>query len=239
MNTSPCWIFSMPRSGSTFLCEMLNLTGLFDPLFAEYFNSTINKSTDIKKDFISNPFNYKFCKIQSFHFLKQKISFEDIKNVLGQVKIIKLDRINILDCIVSYCISYASSTYAISKNPTETALQTKTNNYVSDVNSFTRKNIPYINDFTINFCIDFVFYQKKYLNYILQNMSFLNINYEEISNDDFLPKIFDYLEIDKDNFDFKYLKSKCLLVKTPEKEEKKQLEKRVLKIITQKGIQLN
>ena len=39
----PCWIFSYPRTGSSYLASSLNFTGLYDPICIEWFNPTVEK----------------------------------------------------------------------------------------------------------------------------------------------------------------------------------------------------
>lgn len=227
MKVSPCWIFSLPRSGSTFLCEILNLTGLFNPFFAEHFNSVINKQIYIKNDFLNNSNNYKFSKVQSLHFYVNRLIWSEIKSVFPDLKIIKLKRDNFFECVVSYCIAELNSIYAISEDPEKTSLETGCGQYITSPNKFSELQVNFFNEKTIAQNIRFMLIQKKLFDDLLVGIDCLEIDYEEIKNKTCFDKIFQYLEI---NCNVEELLSKSVIKKTPERPEKKQIEEIVKNI---------
>lgn len=233
MKVSPCWIFSLPRSGSTFLCEILNLTGLFNPLFAEHFNSVINKQIYIKNDFLKNSNNYKFSKVQSLHFYVNQLNWLEIKNIFRDLKIIKLKRDNFFECVVSYCIAELNSIYAISDNPEKTSLETGCVQHITSPNSFLKLNVKFFNEKTIAQSVRFMLIQKKLFDDLLVGIDGLEIDYEEIKSKTCFEKIFQYLEI---NCNVEELLSRSVIKKTPERPEKKEIEDIVKNIFCNIGL---
>lgn len=233
MLISPCWVFSLPRSGSTFLCEILNLTGLFNPLFAEYFNSTLSKKTYIKNDFLNNSINFKFLKIQSLHFYINHLNWLEIKKVFPDLKIIKLKRDNFFECVVSYCIAELNSIYTISENPEKTCAETGCGQYVTSPNKFSELKVNFFNDKKIAQSVRFMLFQKKLFDELLLGIDCLEIDYEEIKNKKGFKKVFEYLSI---NCCVEDLLKQSVIKKTPERPEKKQIEEIVKSIFYNIGL---
>jgi hypothetical protein len=235
MSISPCWIFSLPRSGSTFLCEILNLTGLFNPLFAEYFNSTLSKKTFVKNDFLNNYANYKFSKIQPLHFHVNRLSWPEVKKIFPDLKIIKLKRDNFFECVVSYCIAELNSIYTISENPEKTCVETGCGQYITNPNKFSELKINFFNDKTIAKSVRFMLTQKKLFDELLVRIDCLEVDYEEIKNKQGFEKIFQYLNI---NCCVEDLLKQSVIKKTPERLEKKQIEEIVKSIFYNIGLRV-
>ena len=102
---TPCWILSSPRTGSTYLCDLLNSTGLFgnngtsDPVTGE-----VDRWTEyycakfFKNSYIVNP-----PKINKIHYCQYENFFGnyDVSNILPKMKYVLLRRKDICAVAVS------------------------------------------------------------------------------------------------------------------------------------------
>jgi LPS sulfotransferase NodH len=102
------WILAQQRSGSTFLCEVLNRTGFFDPHLAEHF--TFNE-WDL---FDESPHLFVNCKIAHPRTLKF-IGEKKVARTLPQTRYIKLSRKDTFAKAVSLAYCKKSNIYCVVK----------------------------------------------------------------------------------------------------------------------------
>lgn len=191
----------MPRSGSTYLCDILNSTGLFNPLFEEKFNSKINCVDSIKNDFLKNPENYKFLKIQPMHFKVNELSLKEVQKKFNNLKIIKLYRKSFFDSVLSLCVANLTKTYAVSKETSKTLTGKNTKKYIKNINKYLNikiniddKKIIKIIKKTTKTMID----EKKEFDNIVINDNVIEINYDDLMSENKILDIFKFLNIDID-----------------------------------------
>lgn len=199
------WILSQQRTGSGYLCELLNNLNLFEGKFSEWFyvpkQKFINEKNFSLKDIVScypsysknlNS-NYKknlpdFCKIHLETMKCMFGNFENLKNFLGKdSKFIYLYRENILDQIASRYIAISTNKWRLA------------NKKEKDI--FLEKELEAINENTLKNCISYAIKMKKYNDFYIKKNIFLNIKYESLIEDEVscVSNILSYLEIKSNN----------------------------------------
>lgn len=109
---SPCWILTTARTGSSFLCEILNQTGLFVPEFKEYMHPEAKPF-----EFVQRP----YCKVMRGHFERflHDGAKEDIERLFPGMKYIYLNRQNIEDKAVSLYFARETGVWCLRREDRE------------------------------------------------------------------------------------------------------------------------
>lgn len=107
------WILSEKRTGSSYLCEILNSTGLFEEEFKEWYVKFDHKK-EITNFYKKNHLP-KYCKIHHSVMKKNFGSFEELINQIGECKFIHIKRKNIKKMIVSQILASKTNMYEIRK----------------------------------------------------------------------------------------------------------------------------
>jgi len=110
-----CWILTNERSGSTYLCDVLNGTGLFETEFCERFNHIIPKSF---ANFRQSPHDFCYTKLQPRQHIEKAgaISLESIKNHLPGIQFILLKRNDIFAKAVSLYFCFKTKKYIMTSD---------------------------------------------------------------------------------------------------------------------------
>jgi LPS sulfotransferase NodH len=189
------WIISQQRTGSGYLCELLNNLNLFEDKFSEWFYIPKEKFVEEEEFSIEDVVSCcpsknlpKFCKI---HLETMEFMFGDfnsLKNFLGEnSKFIYIYRKNVLDQIASRYISILTNRWRVTNQ--------------SEHNEFLHKKIKMNKKILIK-CIDYVSKMNQKNDYYIKKINLFNINYENLVGNEFssIEKILSFLEIDF-NFD--------------------------------------
>ena len=205
----PCWILSTPRSGSSLLCELLNKTNLFNPIFVEYYND------QYCKNLYNIATNYKFKKYNKMmryplqiSNISCKIFYTNLVNKFSNIRFIHLVRTNIFKQALSLFFS------------------SKTRIWLYNINNIhDYRDIPY-NYSEILESYNFL-YQAQWNDsiFLLGGQKYLDITYEKFISDIDLHmnKIMNFLNI-KNNINWgetyrKISKSEQMISPYPRKQE--------------------
>lgn len=112
----PVWVVTQPRSGSWYLCRMLNNTGLFKPEFKEYFNpydQYFNRRVNAYSNLFKNPDAYRHCKIFPGHFRDNFMNWNGINEKIPDIKYVHLVREDIVAKAVSHYFAVVTDKWGI------------------------------------------------------------------------------------------------------------------------------
>ena len=152
----PCWILTTPRSGSTFLSRRLNQTGLFNPPFAEWYNS----ETLFDEFLVKNP--VPFCKIHKFQYNEHLPSFP--KNVF----FIHLTRKDLAEATVSQYFAGHTKMW-------NTTCE-------KDLSEHANVDVPYNRDTMLRLYFDMIHESKGWVEF-LKDKKHLEFDYEDLMTD--------------------------------------------------------
>ena len=218
---SPCWILCYPRTGSSYLCELLNKT----MLFPFYNNSSISRSDYFlkkdngrafdewlrlfqnKKSFLDNIPNFLKAINHQFFDLCNDCDISQIKKTLPNIKFIHLHRKNKINQAVSLFLAEELDAYHIfTKNSLFKHNDTKINcNYQKLINCYKKT--------------------KEYKSWcgFLKNENYLEVYYESfLENPNLvLSNIFKFLNLPQINFEDSIKNANKFILKTshPQKKE--------------------
>jgi len=188
----PCWIICTPRSGSTYLSSILNNIGMFKPQFSEYLGWKKHKfMTPV--DLRSAP---PFCKVLHVHlnrifrqhdylqdvshthelqFMQPRVSHRHyIEECLPGIRFVLLNRKNIVNQAVSYCL-----TSAISAKHQKSFFQMYSD---STHNEFLKTNVPITDEQLLEHFRVCTAYQHVWDKFIQDAGNVFVLDYEEIEN---------------------------------------------------------
>ncbi|MBM3911036.1 MAG: hypothetical protein FJ356_05250 [Thaumarchaeota archaeon] len=207
---TPCWIICSPRCGSTYLCDLLNNTNLFEPKFVEYFNAQF-----------TNPKLLPFCKIQPNQWKKNKLNVRIIRDKFPNIKFIQITRKNFIDRATSYCLANLSNIWSIGDNVTNDPL----NCFQKSKRTYINKEIKIDEDVLNHLTKSLILEIEKEKKIIEEIEPIIKVDYEEIISDpiEVLSKILLCLGYSGT------IKTQSILEKMPEKPEKEKIKKMILK----------
>jgi LPS sulfotransferase NodH len=97
------WILSEKRTGSSYLCELINYTEKFEDQFKEWYVQFDNRKEIT--NFYKKPNLPKYCKIHSSVMKTIFGSIQELKNKIGFCKFIHLKRRNLRKMLVSQLLA--------------------------------------------------------------------------------------------------------------------------------------
>jgi len=222
---NPCWIVSTPRSGTTYFCDLINNTDLFNPFFEEHFNLIFGNR---HQDFSDRSNEFMFCKIQPMQWEFNNLELNFVKEKLNNIKFIRIKRKNIIDKAVSLYLASISNIWNISEDIKNVKLHDKLQSFISTDEDYLSKEFKLDLKYLIK-CYHTVIEDEEKCDRFLENVNSIEIDYEEIINDNSklaLDKFFEYMNISFNDVDS--LLSKSLIKKMPKRFESEVL-KDVLK----------
>lgn len=112
----PIWVVSTARSGTTYLCDVLNRTGLFRPEFAEHLNLVYgNRGGLLRRD----PGRFRFCKVFPEQLRNSGVTLREVAALLPGVRFVSLRRRSLVDRAVSLYLAQRSGVYTVSEEAAE------------------------------------------------------------------------------------------------------------------------
>jgi len=105
------WILSEKRTGSSYLCELINYTEKFEDQFKEWYVQFDNRKEIT--NFYKKPNLPKYCKIHSSVMKTIFGSIQELKNKIGFCKFIHLKRRNLRKMLVSQLLAQKTNMYEI------------------------------------------------------------------------------------------------------------------------------
>jgi len=137
-NAFPCWILTNPRTGSTYLAELLNNTGIFNPRFEEYFTPDfvaakngipVREAKNRIKAQIRSKRLPRYVKIFLGIFNELNLNHKFIKSVHPKIKYIRLRRRDIYANSVSWYIAESTKIWLVRNQ--------------AELKGFTEKRVPF------------------------------------------------------------------------------------------------
>lgn len=186
----PIWIVSTPRSGTTYLCDVLNRTGLFAPEFGEHFNLIHGFRGDALR---SDPAAFRYCKAFPQQLRGSDLTLRSVSEVLPGVVFVAVRRRSLLDRAVSLYLAERSGVYTVSTQPA-------TGDFASFVDSpegYLGRQLP--SDLTD--CVGFyerIKEEEESLRSELSTVEHIEVEYESIMDGSAFRGIFGILGLDSD-----------------------------------------
>ena len=234
-----CWILTNLRSGSGYLCYLLNKTSLFVPHFEEWFdngqninyiygdnkaNSNFNKHKD-SLNYVKIHGLPKFLKIQRFRYDKifNKNDKNIIKQILPDIKFIYLKRNDIFARAISLYFCSQTKTYHITKNDEDSKKWLSKSN-VKDFKNWKNIHIPFIEKKVVS-CYNKIIKDRSWDDF-LTDENYLLLDYDELTTDPnkTLKEILKFLDI-KSPKNIKNIINTCSLMKTNRSETDEYIKK--------------
>ena len=106
----PCWILSSPRTGSSYLSNLLECTNLFRPRFAEWYDTPNVRKFAIPKILP------RFCKVHRPQIEHWNVDLDNLDKNLPGIRFIHISRKDKYSQAISYYFAHYSKFWAISKD---------------------------------------------------------------------------------------------------------------------------
>lgn len=186
----PIWIVSTPRSGTTYLCDVLNRTGLFAPEFGEHFNLIHGFRGDALR---SDPAAFRYCKAFPQQLRGSDLTLRSVSEVLPGVVFVAVRRRSLLDRAVSLYLAERSGVYTVSTQPA-------TGDFASFVDSpegYLAKKVPLM----VSDCMWFyerIRREEEDLQSELSTVEHIEVEYESIMDGSGFPMLFERLGLESD-----------------------------------------
>lgn len=108
----PTWIVSTARSGTTYLCDVLNRTGEFSPELSERLNLVYgDRGGALRRD----PGRFRNCKVFPEQLRASRLTLAEVSDLLPGVRFVSLRRRSLVDRAVSLYLAQRSGVYTVSE----------------------------------------------------------------------------------------------------------------------------
>ena len=174
----PCWLLTTPRTGSTFLCNVLNNTKRFDPLFLEYFHER-----NIRRELCP-----KFAKVHAVQLPKGLIP----ENFYPDIKYIVLNRRDIYRQVVSDYFAQKTQCWSVTSDKAFTG----DFGYMAiPREEYLKRSVEWDRTFIVHLYNDFQKYRTAW-DVFLKERSFLTVDYDDLVQNPKkeIERILNYLE---------------------------------------------